>query len=115
MIVAHPPAEAIRRLVRTVIEHGPAEVRASLLAQTESLEYVDGPVTFMRLRVGRDVVPASGATSPVPGGPDVVDDQGKAIGGLILWLDADGYIDGLEYWWVTDDMPTELPQPSQVS
>jgi hypothetical protein len=114
MTVAQPSASAIRSLVRTVIEHAPAEVHAPLFAQAETLEYVDGPVTMMRLRVAGEAAPASGAVSPVLGGPHVFDDPGDAIGGLILWLDADGYIDCLEYWWVTDDMPTELPSPSQV-
>jgi hypothetical protein len=114
MTIAPPPAEAIRFLDRMVIEHAPAEVRAPLFAQAETLEYVDGPVTMMRLRVTDEAARTSGVVSPVPGGPHVFDDDGNAIGGLILWLDGDGYIDCLEYWWVTDDMPTELPSPSQV-
>ena len=109
-----PAIEAVRSLVRTVIEHAPAEVRARLLAQAESLEYVGGPVTMLRLRVTGDSAPASGVTSPVPGGPSVVDADENVIGLLLLWLDEAGYIDCLEYGWVTDDMPTELPSPSQV-
>ena len=93
MTVAQPPAAAIRSLVRRVIEHAPTDVRAPLLAQAETLEYVDGPVTMMRLRVAGEAAPASSAVSPVPGGPHVFDDHEDAIGGLILWLDGDGYID----------------------
>lgn len=109
-----PPVEAVRSLVRTVIEHAPYEVRAPLLAQADTLEYVGGPVTMMRLRVAGDRPRASGVTSPVPGGPSVVDAEGNDIGVLLLWLDEAGYIDCLEYGWVTDEMPTELPSPSQV-
>lgn len=115
MTDTRPPTDAIRSLVRAVIEHAPLEVQAPLLAQAESVEYVDGPVTMMSLRVDHAAAPASGAVSPVPGGPEVADDHGDVIGGLLLWLDAGGYIDCLEYWWVTDDMPAELPQPYQLS
>jgi hypothetical protein len=97
-----------------VIEHAPDEVRPPLLAQADNLEYVGGPVTMMRLRVTGDCAPATGVTSPVPGGPSVVGADDNDIGLLLLWLDEAGYIDCLEYGWVTDDMPTELPSPSQV-
>jgi hypothetical protein len=114
MATARPPATAIRSLVRAVVECAPAEVRAPLLAQADAVDYVNGPVTMMRLRVEGDPAPARCVASPVPGGPHVFNAEGDAIGGLILWLDAGGYIECLEYWWVTDDMPTELPSRSQV-
>lgn len=114
MVIAQVPIEPVRSLVRAVIEHAPAEVRAPLLAQADSLEYVGGPVTMMRLQVTSDSAPASSSPNPVPGGPSVVDAEGEEIGLLLLWLDEAGYLDCLEYGWVTDDMPTELPSPSQV-
>lgn len=85
-----------------------------LLAQADEVEYVSGPVTMMRLRAGPASQPARGIPSPVPAGPVVYDPEGDAIGGLLLWLDENGFIDCLEYWWVTDEMPTQLPSPSQV-
>jgi hypothetical protein len=114
MNVAKPSTAAIRSLVRTVVEHAPSEVQAPLLAQADTVEYVDGPVTMMRLRVCGAPAPAHGVANPVPGGAHVFDADGDAIGGLLLWLNGGGYIECLEYWWVTDDMPTELPSPSQV-
>jgi hypothetical protein len=101
-------------LVRGVIEHAPNDLQALLLAQTESLEYVGGPVTMMDLRVTGECAPANGVKGPVPGGPVVVDADGEPIGLLLLWLDGAGYIDCLEYGWFTDEMPTELPGPSQL-
>ena len=32
---------------------------------------------------------------------------------MLLWVD-DGYISALEYAWVTDDPPAELPQIDQI-
>ena len=78
------------------------------------MDYVDGPVTMTRVRVSRKAEPAKEVSNPVPGGPVVVDAQGEAVGGLLLWLDSEGYIDALEYWWVSDDILTELPDPTQV-
>ena len=109
-----PSPEAVKSLVRTVIEHAPVEVQAPLRSQADYIEYVSGPVTMMQLRVTGECAPASGVASPVPGGPSVVDAEGNDIGLLLLWLDKAGFIDCLEYGWVTDDMPTELPNPSQV-
>src|SRR4051812_42416585 len=108
-----PPLEAVRALVRSVIQYAPEQFRALLLAQAERLEYVGGPITMMELRVTGDCAPAHGVKGPLPGGPSVVGADDDAIGLLLLWLDASGYIDCLEYGWFTDDMPTELPSPSQ--
>jgi hypothetical protein len=56
-----------------------------------------------------------GETSPAA--PDYVrrpitraveDDSGSPIGFVLLWVE-DGRISALEYAWVTDDPPTELP------
>lgn len=114
MTIAQPSTAVIRSLLRRVIEYAPSGARATLLAQADSVEYVDGPVTMLRLRVTGDAAPARGVPNPVPGGPDVLDAQGDVIGLLLLWLNADGYIDCLEYGWVTDQRPTELPSPTQV-
>ena len=77
------------------------------------MEYVDGPVTMMELHVvgGCSSV---GAPSPVPTTPIVVDELAEPIGQLLLWLDAQGYINGLEYAWFTDEMPIVLPPPEHV-
>ncbi len=55
-----PPTGAIRALVRTLLEQSDVADRSELLAQAEGIEYVDGPVTMMRLRVSRTYAPAKG-------------------------------------------------------
>jgi hypothetical protein len=109
-----PPTDSIRALVRTLLEQLDVAGRSELLAQVEGIEYIDGPVTMMRLRVSRTYAPARGVPSPLPNMPTVVDQDGEPIGMLILWLDDAGYIDCLEYAWVTDEKPTRLPGPDRL-
>lgn len=85
-----------------------------MLAQVDGLSYVDGPVTMMNVRVDRHRAPVADVRSPFSIKPDVLNEQGQPIGGLLLWLDDDGYIDCVEYYWFTDEMPTVLPTPAQL-
>jgi hypothetical protein len=86
--------------------------RDELLAQVDGLEHEDGPLTMMRLRLSRDFPASHDVRNPVPNSPSVVDHDGHGIGMLLLWLDDSGYIDCLEYAWVTDEIPTRLPDPN---
>lgn len=104
----------IKALVRALLEQDDFVGRAELLAQVEGLEYLDGPATMMRLHVDRSYPPALGVPSPIRNGPSVVDDDGVTVGMMLLWLDDAGYIECLEYSWVTEEMPTQLPQPRQL-
>lgn len=109
-----PSLETIRALVRTLLEQDDFAGRDDLLAQVGGIQYVDGPVTMMQLRVDPGYPPAPGVPSPLRNGPSVVDEQGDPIGMLLLWLDDAGYIDCLEYAWVTDERPAELPDPRNL-
>jgi hypothetical protein len=116
MTTALPPtADAIQSLIRELLEQSDFEGREALLAQVDGVEYIDGPVTMMCLRVAQSFPPSSGVPSPVPNDPIVLDETGEPIGGLLLWLDDAGYIDCLEYWWTTDEMPTDLPSPDRLA
>ncbi|WP_286689665.1 hypothetical protein [Aeromicrobium sp. REDSEA-S38_B2] len=74
---------------------------------------MDDFVTMMRLRVESDAA-LQGVRSLVPGGRHGDDIDGSVAGGVLLWLDAREFIDVLEYWWVTHEQPTELPDVGQV-
>ena len=82
--------------------------RDELLAQVDGVEYEDGPLTMMRLRLSRDFPASHDVRNPVPHGPSVVEHDGHGIGMLLLWLDDSGYIDCLEHAWVTDEIPTDF-------
>jgi len=42
------------------------------------------------------------------------DSESNYIGEVFLWL-VDGRLSALEYSWVTEDMPTELPRLDQLA
>src|SRR5665647_542122 len=107
-----PSTSKVRALVRTLLHLHDFEGRDELLAQVDGVEYEDGPLTMMRLRVSREFPASHDVRSPVPNSPSVVDHDGVVIGWLLLWLDDSGYIDCLEYAWVTDEIPTRLPDPN---
>jgi hypothetical protein len=69
---------------------------------------------MMRLSVSRPSATAEGVPNPVPSSPTVLDAAGRVIGMLVLWLN-DGYIDCLEYDWVTDEAPIVLPLVGQLA
>lgn len=58
-----------------------------------------------------DQLPLADVTHRVPV-QAVVDGDGYD-GGLLLLVD-DGKLSALEYWWVTEDMPSEFPPLSAV-
>jgi hypothetical protein len=43
----------------------------------------------------------------------VADDSGEYLGELLIWV-TDGRISALEYSWVTDEPPSELPDPRMI-
>jgi hypothetical protein len=108
-----PSTSTVRALVRTLLEQHDFADRDELLAQVDGVEYEDGPLTMMRLRVSSEFPASHGVCSPVPNRPVVIDHDGQVIGKLLLWLDDSGYIDCLEYARVTDEIPTRLPDPNR--
>ncbi len=109
-----PTTDAVRELIRRLLDLGDFCGREQVLAQVDCVEYVEGPVTMMDLRVVGECPSAIGVASPAPLSPTVVDERGEPIGELLLWLDAQGYLNCLEYAWFSDEMPTVLPPPSRV-
>jgi hypothetical protein len=109
-----PSTSTVRALVRRLLQLQDFAGRDELLAQVDGVEYEDGPLTMMRLRVSREFPASHDVPSPAPNRPCVVDHDGEVIGMLLLWLDDSDYIDCLEYGWVTDEIPTRLPDPNSV-
>jgi hypothetical protein len=63
-------------------------------------------------------VPASAPRSTFPGKlapitAHVFDSSEEYTGEFILWL-THGYLSGVEYAWVTDEAPDDLPDPSGI-
>lgn len=106
--------EQVRSLVRTVIEQAPSfDGRDELLAQVRSITIAGGPITMLDLTVDRSLPPAP-IDGPVPGNCWAKESDGTSVGTLLVWVKT-GYIDTLEFGWVTDDQPSALPSPDTLS
>jgi hypothetical protein len=105
---------AVRAVVKRLIEDQAFDGREQLLAQVPFVRVVDGPITHLALEVNPAAVPpAAFLCGRVPGCAWVRDANGETIGTLLVWIDR-GYISALEYGWVTDQRPTELPTVEQI-
>jgi hypothetical protein len=109
-----PQAQKVQRLVARVLSEASFAGQAQLAAQVPYVRLGEGPITFIPLVIDRSVAPRSAfECGPVPGSAWVVADDGSPIGTLLVWVD-DGYISALEYAWVTDNEPTQLPEVGQI-
>ena len=108
------PDEKVQELIAHILSEASFDGQAQLIAQIPYLRIREGPVTFLRLVADRCAAPRSAfERGPVPGSAWVFGADGSPIGTMLLWVD-DGYISALEYAWVTDDPPAELPQIDQI-
>ncbi|WP_413101168.1 hypothetical protein [Streptomyces sp. Inha503] len=60
---------------------------------------------FLPAEIPNGVIPATGV---------VKDSSGELVGELLLWV-SDGRLSALEYSWYTDEAPTALPDPHDVT
>lgn len=107
--------ERVRGLVRTILEQAPAfDGQPELLAQVSSIEIVGGPITMLDLVVDRSLPPAPELRGPVPGNCWAWASDGTPTWTMLVWA-TEGYIDTLEFGWVTDEQPTDLPDPAALT
>jgi hypothetical protein len=102
-----------------------AEQEAAMRAQIQESQYGEawfgGSQSFTIVPIG--AASGSGGESPLGRTPGpcatVLRDGSKPatgtnlIGEVVLWLEG-GRLTDLEYWWVTDEMPDALPDPTQL-
>jgi hypothetical protein len=122
MMPRMPGTEAARPLTdeeRRVLEHvlsldfeGAVELRAQL-ERTEVAGTWSPGSPSLHLRVRRPAPPAPLVDRLVPVRAVVDDATGSPVGELLVWLD-DGYLNALEYAWVTDEMPGALPPLERI-
>ncbi len=105
---------------RAVLEHilsadfvGAPALRAQL-DQTEVVATWGTRSVSVDLRVRGPVRHAALASVLVPVDAPVHDRSGEYIGELLVWTDDGATLAGLEYAWVTDEMPTALPPIDQI-
>ncbi|MEU9202714.1 hypothetical protein [Streptomyces sp. NPDC048332] len=104
---------------RVVLEHilasdftGSSELRIQIAQAEVVATWAPGSVSI-DMRVLEPVRRATLATGLVPVDAQVLDKQGQYIGELLVWVE-DGALAGLEYAWITDEMPTALPPVERI-
>lgn len=53
------------------------------------------------------------ADGEIPAGSEVRDPAGRYVGEVIVWVE-DGWLSALEYAWVTDEPPHDLPDTARM-
>jgi hypothetical protein len=95
----------------------PEPSRGTLLPQLERASVLideDWP-TFIGLVIGSRTGPVTDDVRlPLESEATVIDDAGEPSGGILLWLDDHGFLSAIEYFWYTDERPTEFPRPDLV-
>ena len=89
-----------------------AELRAQLPFTTVLGTWVAGSAS-LNLSVAAEAVPEPLPDGPVPGEVWAHAEDGTTLGTVLLWV-VDGVLSAVEYGWVTDDPPAELPPVSSL-
>jgi hypothetical protein len=84
-----------------------------LLSQVGSARITGGLPMFVDLSVDRSSRPARIKHAPVPVRAVVEGASGEVEGEILVWV-TDGYLSGLEFAWVTDEMPRAMPSPERL-
>lgn len=90
-----------------------ASVADSLYQQSLEAIVAGGPPAYVTLIVPLDVEAVNVKDGPLQVIPTAYGDTGEVLGDILLWL-SDGRLDAIEFAWVTDDTPSELPGPHQL-
>lgn len=101
---------------RQVIEHllaVPFEGVEQLRAQVAQAEVRGGDAAGLQLEVPLSAPSSPRRDGPVPVTAAVYDPSGTYLGELLLWVSR-GVLSLLEYAWVTDAPPTELPPVAAI-
>jgi hypothetical protein len=110
-----PLSESERRVLAHVLSMeftGASELR-SQLDQVEVIAQWSLESTSVDFQVRDATARSPQLAGVIPVNAHVLNEAGDYVGELLVWLD-DGVLAGLEYAWVTDDMPTVLPDVEQI-
>jgi hypothetical protein len=109
-----PLTDCEREILRKILTSVPFPQADRLAAQIPSTRAVEGGIpTFIDLEVVEDVEPAECADGPLRLAGAVESDTGEYQGQILVWVEG-GKLAGLDFGWVTDEVPRGLPNPSRV-
>lgn len=103
----------VRLLLSTILSQVDFPGSEELLQQVSSVHVVDGPVTMLQFRLMAPAPASAFREGPAPLSAIVSDHRGTDMGELLVWVE-NGYLDGLEFAWWSDDPPERLPSPEHV-
>ena len=108
----------VRELLKRTLTVGGGTLTSVMREQIAALRGVSGPVTMLELDIPADCPQSDLPDGPYQGPRDGVrigvhDGARGDIGGVLLWI-KDGRLDAFEYFWYTDDPPSELPRTEQL-
>jgi hypothetical protein len=71
--------------------------------------------TWIDLVVSPGVAPMTEEVrGPLEAEADVLDELGEPIGGIWIWLNSNGFLSAIEYFWYPEDRPNTFPHPDQL-
>lgn len=79
-----------------------------LRAQVATARVTGGKPYALELRVDAGLRAPDIPNGPLRARPWAHDEKGEALGTVSVWI-ADGYLSSIDFGWVTDTTPTELP------
>jgi hypothetical protein len=100
-------------VLRRALEASSSPQARDLAAQIPAVRVVVGPSTFLDLEADRSARRASFDQRRSSLKARSVSPDATLEGFVVVWVD-DGYLSGLEFGWVTDDVPTGMPSAENV-
>jgi hypothetical protein len=100
-------------LLRRVIAAVPFPGSEELLAQIPETKVVGGLPMSLHLFAERSAPRAPCKDGPIPVRAIAEGGKGQPLGEMFVWV-KDGYLDALEYGWLTDEMPDSMPSPDRI-
>jgi hypothetical protein len=108
--VGRPLSADERRVILKILEpdFGGVEILREQVSEAfATRNWIEG-LPSIDIMVGETVPAAPGNVASPIDRTLVINESGTTIGFLLLWIEA-GRLSGLEYAWVTDEPPTDLP------
>jgi hypothetical protein len=96
-----------------ILEEASFEGASELAQQVDEARVVGGIPTLLDLEVQPSAPPSIASDGPIPVRVVVGSDDEVSEGQLLVWV-SNGYLSALEFAWVTDDPPAEMPSADRL-
>jgi hypothetical protein len=104
-----------RGVLEKILGAAPEHARDVLLSQLDFVSVETSSIaTWTDLTVAPGAIPVSNIVSPIDVGAEVVGTGEEPLGGIVVFLDANGYLSAIDYFWFGDERPEAFPTPDQL-